>query len=120
MTTTTIHAEGLLMLAALAVVEAAGLPHGLRTLALVLGTFVGMAWWVRANRTAFDLGQWCECAPRTMTIRVIESRRPWSPERRGPAETVGADTPELARYRAPSRSPAHDSGSPPAGGTLQC
>jgi hypothetical protein len=66
-------------LTALAIVEVAGPVGVARTalrLALALGAFVGMAVWVHANRPAFDLQNWCDCAGRTMTVRVIESRRP--------------------------------------------
>jgi hypothetical protein len=67
-------------LAVLAVVESAGPPSAVRTvlrLALALGAFAGMAIWVRTNRAAFDLSDWCDCAGQTMTVRVIESDRPW-------------------------------------------
>jgi hypothetical protein len=66
-------------LAALAAVEVVGPPNVIRAVArcvLTLATFLGMAWWVRSSRPALDLQQWCECAPRTLTIRVVESRRP--------------------------------------------
>ena len=66
-------------LAALAAVEAGSPPFPARALlrwALALGTFVAMALWLRANRAAFDLQDWCGCAPQAMTIRVIDSRRP--------------------------------------------
>jgi hypothetical protein len=93
-----LHAVALSPLAALAVVEAVGLPHATRILTdcgLVLGTVIGVGWWLRAHRAALDLQEWCECAPRTMTIRVIESRLPVSPERRASAVTVTEDTREL-------------------------
>ena len=69
-------------LATLAVIEMASPPNPVRTLlrcALALGTFAGMALWVRTNRAAFDLQDWCDCAGRTMTVRVIESHRPAPP-----------------------------------------
>src|SRR5882724_12629245 len=69
-------------LATLAVVEMAGPPNAVRTIlrfVLALGTLGGMALWVRANRAAVDLQDWCDCAGRTMTVRVIESRRPVPP-----------------------------------------
>jgi hypothetical protein len=93
-----LYAVALSPLAALAVVEAVGLPHATRILTdcgLVLSTVIGMGWWSRANRAALDLQGWCECAPWPMTIRVIESRLPVSPERRASAVTVTADTREL-------------------------
>jgi hypothetical protein len=66
-------------LAALAVVEAAAPPNGVRTLlrgVCALLAFVGMAVWVRASRKALDMLDWCACAGETVTVRVIESRRP--------------------------------------------
>jgi hypothetical protein len=65
-------------LAGLAVVEAAGPPNLIRTVlrsVLALTVLVGMALWVRANRAAFDLQEWCDCAASTITVRVVESRR---------------------------------------------
>jgi len=41
---------------------------------VAIGTFVAMAAWAHASRAAFDLRNWCECASRTMTVRVVESR----------------------------------------------
>jgi hypothetical protein len=66
-------------LAVLAVVEASAPAAPLRIVlrwVLALATFAGMGLWVRANRAAFDLQNWCDCAPQKMTIRVIESHRP--------------------------------------------
>ena len=66
-------------LAALAVVEAAAPPNGVRTLlrgVFALLAFLGMAVWVRASRRALDMLDWCACAGETVTVRVIESRRP--------------------------------------------
>jgi hypothetical protein len=93
-----LYAVTLPQLIALAVVEAAGSPNTTRILtgcALVIGTFVGIAWWLRVNRAAFDLQQWCECAPRTIIVRVIESRRPASLERREPTPAVTVKMHEL-------------------------
>jgi hypothetical protein len=62
---------------ALALVEVGRPPEPLRTVlryALVLVAVGGMALWVRSNRAAFDLQQWCTCAGETITVRVIESR----------------------------------------------
>jgi hypothetical protein len=70
-------------LAALAAVELGGPPNAVRiTLrwALAMGMFAAMGAWVRANRAAIDLQDWCECAPRTITMRVIESRRHERPD----------------------------------------
>jgi hypothetical protein len=63
---------------ALAMVEIVA-PSALRTLldgAVAFGAFAGMAFWGRSSRVAFDLQEWCDCAAETMTVRVIESRRP--------------------------------------------
>ena len=68
-------------LAALAIVELSGPPSVVRTTvryAVALGTWVAMVAWVRANRAAIDLQDWCACAGRTVAVRVIESRRPAS------------------------------------------
>jgi hypothetical protein len=73
-----LYAVTLIQLAALAVVELAGFSAPVRTVLrciLTLGMFVGMGWWVHANRAAMDLEQWCDCASRTITTRVIQSRR---------------------------------------------
>jgi hypothetical protein len=81
-------------LTALGVVEFTSPPNPLRTVlrfVLAVGAFAGMAAWVRANRAALDLQNWCECAGQTMTVRVIESRRP------APAEAI---------VPAPIRTPA--------------
>ena len=83
-------------LGALAVVEMAAPPHGLRTLLRALFTlaaFTGMAVWVRASRRALDMLNWCACAPETVTVRVIESRRPHTVE---PLEAPAPVTPEEA------------------------
>jgi hypothetical protein len=66
-------------LAALAVVEASVPPNGVRTLlrfTLAISAIAGMAVWVRASRTALDMLDWCACAGATVSMRVIESRRP--------------------------------------------
>jgi len=74
-----LYAATLPQLAALGVVEVAQSPQavrvGLRCL-LALGVFLAMGAWLRANRPAFDLQDWCDCAAQQMTVRVIESRRP--------------------------------------------
>jgi hypothetical protein len=83
-------------LAALAAVEASSPPVPVRTLLrwlLALGTFVAMALWVRANRAAFDSEDWCACAPQTITMHVIESRRPVA---RPPVEPIGLPVEEPA------------------------
>ena len=71
-----LYARTLSQLAALGAVEAVHSPHVLRmTLrcVLALGVFATMSVWVRANRPALDLQNWCDCAGARMTIRVIES-----------------------------------------------
>lgn len=78
-------------LAALAIVEAATPPNLLRAVirsALALVALGGMAVWIRTNRTAFDLQDWCACAPGTISVRVIESHRP--PALEPPARTEPA------------------------------
>jgi|RhiMetdeSRZDD1v2_1073273.scaffolds.fasta_scaffold1031896_2 hypothetical protein len=79
-----LYAATLPQLVALAVVEIAGPPSAVRAVArcvFALGTFAAMGCWVHASRAALDLQQWCECARRSVTVRVIESRRPEHPHR---------------------------------------
>jgi len=86
-------------LAALAVVEMAAPPNAVRTIlrfALAVGMVGGMAWWVHSNRAAVDLQDWCDCAGRTMTIRVIESHRP-APDPHVPVRDRIEEEYELAR-----------------------
>jgi hypothetical protein len=74
-----LYAAMLPQLAALALVEAAEVPDVTRIalrLALVLGAFAAMAVWIRRNRAAIDLLDWCACAGETLTIREIRSHRP--------------------------------------------
>jgi len=76
-----------LPLATLGIVEVAAVPAPVRTLlrlALVLVAVAAMAAWVRANRAALDLQDWCACAASTITVRVIESQRPSAPPRSDP------------------------------------
>jgi hypothetical protein len=64
---------------ALGALEAVQFPHATRIALrclLALGLSVAMAAWIRANRPACDLQEWCDCAGAQMTVRVIESRRP--------------------------------------------
>jgi len=67
------------MASALMSVELFG-PAGLTRAALrggiALTAFVVMAFWVRANRAAFDYEDWCDCAAEKITMRVIPSRLP--------------------------------------------
>jgi len=65
-------------LAALGAVEAAHSPHPIRVTLrclLALGVLATMAVWLRSNRPALDLQNWCDCAGQQMTVRVVESRR---------------------------------------------
>ena len=75
----TLYATVLPQLAALGAVEivqsAGAIRVGLRCV-LAIGVFATMSMWLRANRPAFDLQNWCDCAGRQITIRVIESRVP--------------------------------------------
>jgi hypothetical protein len=92
-----LYAATLPQLVALAVVEIAGPPSAVRAVArgvLALGTFAAMGCWVHASRAALDLQQWCECAPRSVPVRVIESRRPEHPHRMAHPVTVPSDTHE--------------------------
>lgn len=74
-----LYGTALPQLAALGALEVVQSPHAVRIALrylLALGIFATMSVWLRANRPAFDLQDWCGCAPERMTIRVIESRRP--------------------------------------------
>jgi hypothetical protein len=71
-----LYSAGLSAVAALAALELVTPPGGLRTgvrCAVALAAFFAMAAWVNANRAALDLQGWCDCAPGTITVRVIES-----------------------------------------------
>ena len=62
---------------------------------LALGMFATMLVWLRANRPAIDLQDWCDCAGERMTIRVIESHRPSAvPSRPQPAPLAPVPTEE--------------------------
>jgi hypothetical protein len=63
-------------LAALGAAEAVHSPHLLRVTLrclLAVGIFATMSVWLRTNRPALDLQDWCDCAGARMTIRVIDS-----------------------------------------------
>jgi hypothetical protein len=88
-----LYAVTLPQLTVLLAVEGAAPSHAIRTLAecaVAVGTCLVMAWWLRANRAAFDLQRWCECAPGTIRVRVIESPR------RAPTEPLGSPGPVVA------------------------
>ena len=74
-----LYATAIPQIATLGAVEVVQSPHAIRVALrclLALGMFATMALWLRANRSAIDLQDWCDCAGEGMTIRVIESRRP--------------------------------------------
>ena len=90
-------------LAALAAVETGQSPQTIRIALrylVALGVFAAMSVWLRANRPAFDLQDWCDCAGERMTVRVIESSRPQPVTRELPAaipEEVEAEYEVAAR-----------------------
>ena len=90
----------MLMLAALAVVEALVSPGAKLSMlrcGLVLGGFGTMARWTRRNRAALDHLDWCDCASARVTMRLIPSRR-GEPVRAADAPTpVEATLEEVAR-----------------------
>ena len=74
-----LYAATLPQLVALGVIEVTQSPQAVRIALrglLALGVSLAMSAWLRANRPAFDLQDWCDCAGQQMTVRVIESRRP--------------------------------------------
>jgi hypothetical protein len=74
-----LYAATLPQLAGLVAVEAVHSPAAVRIAlrcVLALGMFAAMFVWLRANRPAFDLQNWCDCAGQQMTIRVVDARRP--------------------------------------------
>jgi len=74
-----LYAATLPQLAALGGLEVVQSPGTVRVALrclLALGMFLAMGAWLRANRPAFDLQDWCDCAGQQMTVRVIESSRP--------------------------------------------
>jgi hypothetical protein len=94
-----LYGATLVPLTAFAFVEAVTFPTLPRIVlrgGLLLAMLAGTALWLRANRAAVDLQQWCDCAPRTMMIRVIESRRPEPPGRVDPADPMPAEADEGA------------------------
>ena len=79
-----LYAGTLPQLAALGAVEAAHSPHLLRiTLRclIAVSVFATMSVWLRTNRSALDLQDWCGCAGERMTIRVIDSEAPMPADR---------------------------------------
>jgi len=87
-------------LVALVVLEVAGPSGAARVMlrvVLALATFAAMAVWVRSNRPALDLQQWCDCAAASVTMRVIPSHRAAAAVRRGGGD---ARAPERDEDRA--------------------
>jgi hypothetical protein len=74
-----LYAAMLSQLAGLVAIEAVNSPPAIGLalrVVLTLSVFATMSIWIRANRCALDLQNWCACAGQHMTIRVVESRRP--------------------------------------------
>ena len=42
--------------------------------AFAAGAVVAVLGWIRGNAAALDLTAWCDCAPATVTARIVESR----------------------------------------------
>ena len=47
-------------------------------LAVVVGSSVAIALWVRLNRVSLDAQDWCVCAPEKMTVRVVRASPPYN------------------------------------------
>lgn len=90
-----LYGVGGLAAGALAVIEVVAPAGGVRTglgCGLTLGAFAAMARWVRRNRAALDLQEWCECAGARVTVRVIPSRqRSGEPRANGLGENLALD-----------------------------
>jgi len=74
-----LYAVTLSQLAALGAVEPVHSPNPVRLTVrflLALGMFATMCVWLRVNRPALDLQDWCDCAAERMSIRVVESAHP--------------------------------------------
>jgi hypothetical protein len=86
-------------LAALAVVEVGGprgLPRAILRVVLALAVFAANAVWIRANRAALDLQEWCDCASQSVTVRVISSRPVTQPAEPSPPEPQRIEAYEVA------------------------
>ena len=97
-----LYAACLVPLTALAAVETVAPPTGLRTVLrsfLAVATLAALVLWIRLNRMAFDLQNWCDCAASTITIRVVESRRP--PDRDTSRPDAWPDSPGRRRLASP-------------------
>jgi hypothetical protein len=91
-------------LAALGAVEAVHSPNPVRLtlrFLLALGVFATMSVWLRINRPALDLQNWCDCAGERMTIRIVESARPRP--RAVPAEPPLVPMPVEEEYEVATR-----------------
>ena len=83
-----------LLLGALAAVEVVASSGAIETVVqcgLVLGGFGAMARWARRNRVALEQQDWCACAGRQLTVRVIPSLLPVRVEREVERETTEID-----------------------------
>ena len=99
-----LYAVTLPQLAVLGAVEAVHSPNPLRLtlrFLLALGMFATMSVWLRVNRPALDLQDWCDCAGERMTIRVVESSRPRP--RTLPVEPAPALEPVEVEYEVAGR-----------------
>ncbi|MBI2159490.1 MAG: hypothetical protein HYU25_03700 [Candidatus Rokubacteria bacterium] len=77
-----LYAIALLAVAAFALAELAVRAPALRIAlecAIAVAASGATLRWIRANRVALDLLEWCDCAAKTITVRVILSR-PARPE----------------------------------------
>jgi len=100
-----LYAGTLPQLAALGVVEAAHSPHLLRMALrclIALGVFATISIWLRTNRPALDLQDWCDCAGAQMTIRVIASHAPRA-EALAPEPAWGSPAPLEEQYELARR-----------------
>lgn len=67
-------------------VQARPLPIALEC-GIAVAAWGASVFWIRANRVALDLFDWCDCSAKTITVRVIMSR-PARPLRHGAAGAV--------------------------------
>ena len=70
-------AAGALLAIALPASAARTVLGGVLAVAIVLAALD----WNRRNAAALDLEDWCDCAPATITARIVESHRPVEPRR---------------------------------------
>jgi hypothetical protein len=79
---------GLIALA-VADVEAPDLARPTLDAGLAGVTLAAVALWVRGNRMALDLQDWCDCAADTVTVRVISSEPDDQVDRRNELDLAG-------------------------------